>query len=110
MRKGLSQAQLAKLAGVDHSQVSKLESDQRGVSDTTVSRIEEALGITPLEWITLDVDMFTSIELAIAFDEDSTLSRTEQRALLAAYGQLTGRDSVAKAEAIWRRPDSDAAD
>jgi transcriptional regulator with XRE-family HTH domain len=55
---GLTQAELAKQAGVTKSYISLLESGQRDIRSVgyeTVARIADALGVSPQELFPLDV-------------------------------------------------------
>jgi transcriptional regulator with XRE-family HTH domain len=48
-RRGLTQRQLGKLAGVAHTTVQKLESLKRGAYPQTMQKLATALGIAPEE-------------------------------------------------------------
>ena len=48
-RRGLTQRQLGKLAGVAHTTVQKLESLRRGAYPQTMQKLATALGVSPEE-------------------------------------------------------------
>jgi transcriptional regulator with XRE-family HTH domain len=47
--RGVSQEELARLAGFDRTYVSKIERGQRNITVGTIERLAEALGVRPVE-------------------------------------------------------------
>lgn len=46
-KKGISQRQLATLAGLDHAQISRIENHKANLTVTTLAELAEGLGVHP---------------------------------------------------------------
>jgi len=106
-RQGFTQDDLAQRMDVSQPTVSTWETGESMPEHDNMQLLSQVLEVSRRELV--DHLMGESagtncVERAIA-EDDANLSRQEQRALLAAYGELTGRRSVQLASAfVWTEP------
>ena len=106
-RLGFTQDDLAQRMGVSQPTVSTWETGESMPEQQNMQLLAQVLEVSRRELV--DHLMGESagtntVERAIA-EDDADLTRQEQKALLAAYGELTGRRSVQLASAfVWTEP------
>jgi transcriptional regulator with XRE-family HTH domain len=106
-RLGFTQDDLARRLHVSQPTVSTWETGESMPEPDNMQLLAQVLEVSRRELVDHlmgDSAGTNSVERAIA-EDDPNLSRQEQKALLAAYGELTGRRSVQLASAfVWNDP------
>jgi UDP-N-acetylglucosamine 1-carboxyvinyltransferase len=99
---GLTQTQLADRLGTHQTLVSAWERGRLTPDANKLARVAELLETPFTAFVDQYMGLATGVERAVIADE--RLNRTAQDALLAAYGVVTGRDSVGIASALRAQP------
>ena len=106
-RSGFTQDDLAQRMGVSQPTVSTWETGESMPEHDNMQLLAQVLEVSRRELVDHLIGESAgtnSVERAIA-EDDANLNRSEQKALLAAYGELTGRRSVQLASAfVWNEP------